>query len=377
MSVSINTRKTKNKSPTTFHRSKGRQQHQQHRRPLKMPKMEKNSPPMPMKATSRPISCRWVYALKPDKYRARIIARGFEQDKNQVDDVFAPTPSYHVVRAILAIANQLDLEIHQMDVNTAFLNAPLDKPVFMECPPGYERPGYVVRLRKALYGLKEAPRAWNITLHNRLLHLGFRRHPKEPCVYLHDNKGVMLCVFVDDILIASREEGVTWFKSQLSSVFATKDLGEADVFLVLKITRDRPRRHLTVTQPQYIDKMISKYNMDQANSTPFPYASGVRLIGDMAPQTEDEKKKMSKIPYRQLVGSLMFCSVTCRPDIAFAVKELAKHAHNPGVSHWTAAKRVLRYLSATREKGIEFNAYSKDRKSSGGHVVFLCGGPVL
>ncbi|CEM31453.1 unnamed protein product [Vitrella brassicaformis CCMP3155] len=304
-------------------------------------------------ATSRPISCRWVYALKPNKYKARIVARGFEQDKNQVDDVFAPTPSYHVMRAVLAIANQLDVEIHQMDVNTAFLNAPLDKPVFIECPPGYGRPGYIVRLRKALYGLKEAPRAWNITLHNQLLHLGFRRHPKEPCVYLHDNKGIMLSVFVDDILIASREEGVTWFKSQLSTVFATKDLSEADVFLALKITRDRPRRHLTITQPQYIDKMISKYNMDQANPTPFPCASGVRLTNDMAPQTEDEKKKMSKIPYRQLVGSLMFCSVTCRPDIAFAVKELAKHAHNPGASHWIAAKRALRYLSATKERGIE------------------------
>ncbi len=346
-------------------------------------------------ATTKIISCRWVFALKPDKYKARIVARGFEQDGNQVDNVFSPTPSYHIVRSAFALANQLNLEIHQMDINTAFLNAPLDKPVFMRCPPGYEKPGHVVRLRKALYGLKEAPRAWNITLHNQLLDRGFVRHPQEPCVYLHKDNNILLVVFVDDILIVSEQEGVTWFKQQLSSVFATKDLGEVDVFLGLKIIRDRQERTLQITQPQYIDKMLKRFSMENANPVDFPCASGIQLTSEMSPKTDEEKTKMKKVPYRQLVGALMFCSVTCRPDIAYVVKELARYAHKPGFGHWQAAKRVLRYLSGTKDKGIEFKAepgkegridltaFSDSswadcvgRKSSGGHVVFVCGGPV-
>ncbi|CEM19558.1 unnamed protein product [Vitrella brassicaformis CCMP3155] len=278
-----------------------------------------------------------VFALKPDKYKARIVARGFEQDGNQVDDVFSPTPSYHIVRSAFALANQLNLEIHQMDINTAFLNAPLDKPVFMRCPPGYKKPGHVVRLWKALYGLKEAPRAWNITLHNQLLDRGFVRHPQEPCVYLHKDNNILLVVFVEDILIVSEQEGVTWFKQQLSSVFATKDLGE-------------------ITQPQYIVKMLKRFSMENANSVDFPYASDVQLTSEMSPKTDEEKTKMKKVPYRQLVGALMFCSVTCRPDIAYVVKELARYAHEPGLEHWQAAKRVLRYLSGTKDKGIKSKA---------------------
>ncbi|CEM18776.1 unnamed protein product [Vitrella brassicaformis CCMP3155] len=99
-----------------------------------------------------------------------------------------------------------------MDVNIAFLNAPLDKPVPIRCPPGYEKPGHVVRLRKALYGFKEAPRAWNITLHNELVHRGFTRHAQEHCAYMHKADNILLVVFIGDILIVSEQEGVTWFK---------------------------------------------------------------------------------------------------------------------------------------------------------------------
>ncbi|CEM19559.1 unnamed protein product [Vitrella brassicaformis CCMP3155] len=307
-------------------------------------------------ATTKIVSCRWVFALKPDKYKARIVARGFKQDGNQVDDVFSPTPSYHIVHSAVALANQLNLEIHQMDINTAFLNAPLDKPVFIRCPPGYERPGHLVRLRKALYGLKEAPRAWNITLHNQLYDRGFVRHPQEPCVYLHKNNNILLVVFVDDILIVSEQEGVTWFKQQMSSVFATKDLGEVDIFLGLRIIRDRQKRTLQITQPQYIDKMLKRFSMENANPVDFPCVSGIQLTSEMSPKTDEDKTKMKKVRYRQLVGALMFCSVTCRPDIAYVVKELARYAHEPGFGHWQVTKRVLRYLSGTKDKGIEFKA---------------------
>ncbi|CEM02628.1 unnamed protein product [Vitrella brassicaformis CCMP3155] len=315
-------------------------------------------------ATTKIISCRWVFALKPDKYKARIVARGFEQDGNQVDDVFPPTPSYHIVRSAFALANQLNLEIHQMDINTAFLNAPLDKPVFMRCPPGYEKPGHVVRLRKALYGLKEAPRAWNITLHNQLLDRGFVRHPQEPCVYLHKDNNILLVVFVNDILIVSEQEGVTWFKQQLSSVFATKDLGEVDIFLGLKIIRDRQERTLQITQPQYIDKMLKRFSMENANPVDFPCASGIQLTSEMSPKTDEEKTKMKKVPYRQLVGALMFCSVTCCSDIAYVVKALARYAHEPDIAASFRRDRCLQPVgSQLRVSGRPRTTLGNDKRA--------------
>ncbi|CEM33493.1 unnamed protein product [Vitrella brassicaformis CCMP3155] len=107
------------------------------------------------------------------------------------------------------IKYQVNLEIHRMDINTAFLNASLDEPLSIWCPHEYEKSGHVVRLRKALYGLKEAPRAWNITFYNQLYDRGFVCHPQELCVYLHKDNNILLVVFVDNLSIVSEQEGVT------------------------------------------------------------------------------------------------------------------------------------------------------------------------
>ena len=122
------------------------------------------------------ITCKWVFKVKRnadgtvDRYKARLVAQGYSQEEGMdYDDTFAPVARYSSIRSLLAIANQLNLEVHQMDVKTAYLNGDLEHEIYMEQPDGYvdkHQKDLVCRLRKSLYGLKQSARCWNITMDN-------------------------------------------------------------------------------------------------------------------------------------------------------------------------------------------------------------------
>ena len=120
------------------------------------------------------ITCKWVFKVKRradgtvDRYKARLVAQGYSQVEGEdFNDTFAPVARYSSIRYILAIANQLNLEIHQSDLKTAYLNGNLEHEIYMEQPEGYvdkHQADLVCRLRKGLYGLKQSARCWNITM---------------------------------------------------------------------------------------------------------------------------------------------------------------------------------------------------------------------
>jgi len=131
----------------------------------------------------RPITLKWVYKLKKDergtvtKYKARLMARGFVQQEGiNFDDAFAPVARMESVQVLLALAAQEGWRVHHMDVKSAFLNGDLKEEVYVKQPPGFTVAGkekMVYRLRKALYGLRQAPRAWNTKLDATLKEMGF------------------------------------------------------------------------------------------------------------------------------------------------------------------------------------------------------------
>src|SRR5258708_88914 len=116
------------------------------------------------------IGCHWVFAIKTSAdgsiecYKARIIVKGFSQIYQvDYDETFAPVVKWDSIRILLTLATRFDLEIHQMDVKTAFLNSDLKHAIYMEPPPGspdYGANGVVWKLERSLYGLKQASRAW-------------------------------------------------------------------------------------------------------------------------------------------------------------------------------------------------------------------------
>ena len=149
---------------------------------------------VPLPEGKKAIGTRWVYKLKRnadgslDRFKARLVAKGYAQSKGvDYNEVFSPVARYSAIRSLLALANANDLEVHQMDVKTAFLNGSIDSEIYMTQPEGYvdvERPNHVCKLRKSIYGLKQSARCWYSTLDQYLISSGYRKSNADGCIYI-------------------------------------------------------------------------------------------------------------------------------------------------------------------------------------------------
>ena len=158
------------------------------------------------------VGSRWVFKVKPNpdgtvnRYKARVVAKGFSQVYGlDYSEVFSPVCRYAGIRSLLAYANIHDLEIHQMDVTTAFLNGELDHEIYMEQPKGFIdeiHPDYVCKLKKSLYGLKQSARCWNTTLTQHLLSDSYTKSSADECIFIKraGKNFVTLAVYVDDVI---------------------------------------------------------------------------------------------------------------------------------------------------------------------------------
>jgi hypothetical protein len=164
-----------------------------------------------------PIPVKWVFKVKRnaagnvERYKARLVAKGFRQ-KEGIDyqQVFAPVSKYTTLRAMLEMAAVQDMEIHQLDIKTAFLNGELEEDVWVQQPPGYETGGggMACHLHKSLYGLKQAPRAWHTKLKEELEKLGFNPSAADPALFIKPGVNpVFLLTYVDDILVITQHDG--------------------------------------------------------------------------------------------------------------------------------------------------------------------------
>jgi hypothetical protein len=159
---------------------------------------------------------------------------------------------------------------------------------------------------------------------------------EDHCVYLkHSNNSfIILTLYVDDILIArNNKEMIDTTKRWLSSNFDMKDMSEASYVLGVKIIRDRAKRLLGLTQETYIKKMLERYHMQDSKLMDTPVDKSLSLSCDMCPKTLEEKKKMSRIPYASVIGSLMYAMMCTRPDICYAVGLVNRYQSNPGQKH--------------------------------------------
>lgn len=316
------------------------------------------------------VSCKWVFAVKEKdgvvvRFKARLVARGFTQQHGVDYDesqIYANVVRFKAIRVLLGIVVIRDYTLELMDVQTAYLNAPLKERVFMRQPEGYERggAGSVCLLQKALYGLKQSGREWREHLDAFLLSVGFRRCASDPCVYvLRSARGnpILLCVYVDDIPAAFDEsdrdewEGI---KRQFADKYKIKFLGEADWMLNMRIRRDRPRRLLWLDQQSYVASMLEEFQLDEARAVAHPGAQE-ELTAAGCPSTAEEAEQMKKVPYRRVIGLLTYLANCTRPDIAHAVNSAAQFAQNPGAIHWRAVMQILRYLCGTDHYALLFD----------------------
>ena len=216
------------------------------------------------------------------------------------------------IRVVLSLAASLDLEIEQLDVKTTFLHGDLEEEICMEQLEGFEEPDkehLVCRLNKSLYGLKQAPRQWYKKFESFMTQHKFSRTSTDHCVFIkrYDNGDfIILLLYVDDMLIVGHDKSkFTNLKKALSKSFAMKDLGLANQILGMKIVRDRSKRLLWLSQEKYIEKVLKRFNMDNAKQVNVPLAGHMKLSKRHSPTSEEEKQEMSKVPYSSAVGSLI------------------------------------------------------------------------
>jgi hypothetical protein len=309
---------------------------------------------------------RWVFTKKftaegeLDKHKARYVAQGFRQVQGvDYKETYAPTSHRTTLRAFLAEVANGNMELRQLDVKTAFLQSELAEEVYVQPPPGFEVPGSAYRIRKALYGLKQAPRAWHAKLKQVLESLGFAASRADQGLYILDGAEgkILLLTYVDDLLIAAKESAyLEQLIAKLMGSLDIRDLGDANLFLNMHITRDRQAGTLKLSQRKQIEELLEEYNMAQCTVAKTPLTAGVNLT--KLPGDPDRLTGSRLTKYQALLGSINYIAGNTRPDIAFAAGALSRALRAPTEGHWTAALHVLRYLRGTTDLGIVYGGHT-------------------
>ena len=314
--------------------------------------------------TGKVIGSRWVLRVKTDaegridKYKARVVAKGYRQMEGvDYEETFAPTVRFESIRALLAMGVAEGWKFDQMDVSTAFLYAELEEETYVEIPEGISGvAGKVWKLLKCLYGLKQSPRMWNQTIDKVLAEIGFVRLKTDHGVYVFGTGDgrVFIALYVDDLLIMWKSMPVLkQVKEQLQKRFKMKDLGTAIFLLGIELRRTA-NGDLLLVQEKYAKEVVSKFGLVDCKPVSTPFEAGFVLDAEACPQSPMEIERMAGVPYRSLIGSLMYLAVCTRPDLAMGVSTLSSFCQNPGMEHWEAAKRLLRYVKGTAGDGLMF-----------------------
>ncbi|KAM1419589.1 hypothetical protein ACFX1R_024337 [Malus domestica] len=238
----------------------------------------------------KPIGCKWVYKTKKDsrgkveRHKARLVAKGYTQREGlDYSDTFSLVSSKDSLIIILAIVAYYNLELHQMDLKTVFLNEVLDEEIYMVQPPGFVETGQeqmVCKLRKSIYGLKQASRQWFLKFDEKVNSFGFVENKVDDCLYLKvcGSRFIFLNLYVDDILLASNDLNLLLeTKKLLSRTFEMKDMGEASFVLGIEIICDKNICILGLSQKTYIEKMLKRYNMQECSKGEAPMSKGDKL----------------------------------------------------------------------------------------------------
>ncbi|KAG8484252.1 hypothetical protein CXB51_023902 [Gossypium anomalum] len=276
------------------------------------------------------VTCKWVYRLKRksdgtvDRCKARLVARGFSQSYGlDYEETYSPVAKMVTLRTIFSLAAMKTWKAWQLDIKNAFLYGELDCEVFVEQPTGYvseQHPHHVFHLKKALYGLKKAPRAWYGKVAQFMIFYGFRVSEADSSLFikLESNAHLLVLLYVDDMIITGNNEAeISMLKNKLSVRFEIKNLGEL-------------------------------FNMEESREKSTPMEKCLKLKKDEGELLKDVRK------FRQLVGSLIYLTIT-RPEISYAVGVVSQFMQAPRTPHLDVAKRILRYIKGTNDFSLFYN----------------------
>jgi Reverse transcriptase (RNA-dependent DNA polymerase) len=263
--------------------------------------------------------------------------------------------------------------------------------VYMKQPQGFvEGTDNVCKLKKAIYGLKIAPKRWNETFNEFITKLGFTRSHNDNCLYtkVTAESRMYIILYVDDLIIASSNLGeIEKLRKNFEQLFHMKTFGEVDRFLGIHIEYNREEGVMYLDQQEYIQEILETYGMTEGKPISTPMETNLKI------ERNTEPEKRTTKPYRELIGSLMYLAGATRPDIMFSVNYLSRFQDSPTEQMWKYLIRILRYLKTTAslrlmyrreasEQGLcgysdaDFGADINDRKSVSGYVFKLHGNTI-
>ena len=297
------------------------------------------------------IQSRWVLRDKGNNVRARIVAKGYTEAVNDLDDIYASTPIFCVLRTLLTICLNRGWIARTGDISTAFLHAAAaTADLYMYPPKEFYRPedNIIWKLLKAIYGLRSSPKAWQNHLAEVLQQLGLQRSTAEPNIFMTPTRDCYILVYVDDLLFLGEQQVVDKLFTAIQQHLllrptGTLEPGKTVSFLGRSITNNGDSYDISLSQ-DYVANILEENNMLNCNPAPAPGTSALK-----AP-TADHEQPLSTdehAAYRRTVGKLQWMTYT-RPDISYATKELARALQAPTTADQQKLKHLLRYLKGTQ-----------------------------
>lgn len=347
----------------------------------------------PLPDGRKTVGCKWIFSIKHkadgtiDRYKARLVAKGYTQIYGiNYQETFSPVAKLNTVRVLLSLAANLDWPLHQFDVKNAFLHGDLKEEIYMDIPLGYttsSKTNVVCKLQRALYGLKQSPRAWFGRFSLAMKKYGFQQSNGDHTLFLKHQSGKVtaLIIYVDDMIITGDDfEEISRLQEQLAAEFEMKNLGGLKYFLGIEVARSQ--RGIFLSQRKYVLDLLSEVGLLDCKPADTPIVQNHKLAkcSNHVPANKER--------YQQLVGKLIYLAHT-RPDIAYAVSVVSQFMHRPNKDHMDAVIRIMRYLKSSPGKGIMFSKNNhlridgytdadwagnvSDRKSTSGYFTFVGG----
>ena len=253
------------------------------------------------------------------------------------DETFAKVARLESIWILLAIASHLNFKLHQMDVNSAFLNEMLQEEVYVEQAKGFVDPHKlddVYKLKRALYGLKQTPRAWYDRLTAYFIEHGFKMGSVDTTFFIKKDKN---CFVVNNDSLAHS------FADEMKAMFEMSMVGELTYFLGLQVKQTDSG--IYINQANYARNLVKKFGLDKVANARTPMAANAKLTNDPSGESVDVTL------YRSMIRCLL-CLTASRPDIAFSVGVCSRFQSNLKVLHLNAVKRIIKYVGGTCDYGL-------------------------
>nr|GEY98692.1 retrovirus-related Pol polyprotein from transposon TNT 1-94 [Tanacetum cinerariifolium] len=288
----------------------------------------------------------WVAAMDARgivvRNKAQLVAQGHRQEDGiDYDEVFSLVARIESIRLFLAFSSYMGFMVYQMDVKSAFLYGEIKEEVYVTQPKGFKdpyNPKHVYKVVKALYGLRQAPRAWYARLSTFLLKHNYRRGTINKTLFLKkDSRHIILVqVYVDENIFGSTNKA--WcdeFAVLMKGEFEMSAMGELTFFLGLQV-KQLPEG-IFISQDKYVKDMLKKFDMESVRTATTPYEVPKHKLND------EPDDAVNVHLFRSMISSLRYLTAS-RPDIMFAVSACSRHQVSPLTSHLNAVKKIFKYL---------------------------------